>query len=217
MPRFRPRLSLLTALLFMTIAGMALVIARLWREVGPLRGEVRELRQFVGELSIDDKTKILAIEVRQPDPNFWHWRVYLPPGKEYKLLQFDGLLPPRGKLSNKDWLAALRKAPVNKSESTGEQFEGEFTIDTTLTPVGDTWKLEMFYLDGTMDARYAFQDNWPAERFRNEASDIWPLHQREYEPGEPIRGVRGRVRPSISNKPAEGIALWLEPPALNKP
>ena len=38
--RFRFQVSLLTALLLMTIVGMAVVIVQLWREVHPLRQEV---------------------------------------------------------------------------------------------------------------------------------------------------------------------------------
>ena len=41
--RWRLRFSLFSALLLMTIAGMAIVIAQLWHEIGPLRKEVRRL------------------------------------------------------------------------------------------------------------------------------------------------------------------------------
>ena len=35
MPRFRPRISILTALLLTTIVGMAIVLVQLWKEVEP--------------------------------------------------------------------------------------------------------------------------------------------------------------------------------------
>ena len=41
-------MSLLTALLLMTIVGLAIVTTRLWREVSPLRDEVFRLRQELG-------------------------------------------------------------------------------------------------------------------------------------------------------------------------
>jgi hypothetical protein len=222
MSRFRPRISLLTALLLMTILALVLVIVQLGRKLGPLTAEVHQLRQYAGHLSIDDASRIQAIEVRQPDPNLWRWRLYLPPGRQYKLLQFGGHLPPRRKLSNKDWLAELRKAPVQKSEMTSDEFEGEFPVETTFTSVGDTWKLEMSWGDTISTARYTFQDNWPAKH-RHEESDIWPRQQRIFEPGEPIlllylskpalRRARGEgISSSVPAEPPEGIALWIEPP-----
>jgi hypothetical protein len=77
-PAFGPRFSLLTVLLVMTIAGLSLVIWRQWREVGPLRAEVRRLRNEVGELSIDDRTKVYAIRIPTKEPLSWKWRVWLP-------------------------------------------------------------------------------------------------------------------------------------------
>ena len=53
MPRIRARISLLTALLLITIAGMAIVIVQLWRKVEPLQAEVRNLRRELGYLSIN--------------------------------------------------------------------------------------------------------------------------------------------------------------------
>ena len=67
MPRFRPRISILNALLLTTIVAMAIVIVQLWREVGPLRTEVRQLRNQTGKLSILDPTKTHAIEVATLD------------------------------------------------------------------------------------------------------------------------------------------------------
>lgn len=80
--RWRPRFSILSALLAMTIVGLAIVTTRLWREVGPLRQELRRLRDEVGELSVDDATKIHAMEVRTNDPLMWKFRVWVPAGQK---------------------------------------------------------------------------------------------------------------------------------------
>jgi hypothetical protein len=77
---FRPRISLLSAIMLMTIAGMAIVIAQLWSEVGPLRAELVKLHNETGRLSVDDPTKIHAIEVRTSEPLMWKWRVWVPEG-----------------------------------------------------------------------------------------------------------------------------------------
>ncbi|MCI0492400.1 MAG: hypothetical protein L0Z07_05650, partial [Planctomycetes bacterium] len=55
--RFRPRFTLLTLLLLMTIVAMAIAMIQLWREVGPLRADNRRLRQEFGYLSIRDENK----------------------------------------------------------------------------------------------------------------------------------------------------------------
>lgn len=96
MLRTRPRLSLLSALLIMTIVGMAIVIVQLWREVSPLRKETRRLRDEVGELSIEDDTKIHAIEVRTRDPLTWKFRVWVPQGQKVKVRARWGDVPRTG-------------------------------------------------------------------------------------------------------------------------
>jgi hypothetical protein len=96
MPRFRPRISLLTALLLITIAGMAIVLVQLWREVGPLRAKVRQLRNKVGVLSIDDPTKVCAILVRTSPDHVWKWRVWIPEGRSYLLKYAGGTIPKSG-------------------------------------------------------------------------------------------------------------------------
>jgi hypothetical protein len=62
----------------MTIAALLLVIWRQWRDVGPLRAEVRRLRDEVGELTIADKSRVHAIEVATSAPLHWKWRVWIP-------------------------------------------------------------------------------------------------------------------------------------------
>ena len=83
MPRFRPRISILTALLLMTIVGLAIVVALQWREVGPLRRELKALRAEVGVLDIDDESKVHVVQVKEPGNFRWNWRIWLPKGYDY--------------------------------------------------------------------------------------------------------------------------------------
>jgi hypothetical protein len=96
MPNLRPRISILTALLLMTIAGMAIVIMQLWREVGPLRAETQQLRNETGRLSIEDPRKIHAIEVRTNDTMMWKWRVWIPAGMKVNAMANWGTVPHEG-------------------------------------------------------------------------------------------------------------------------
>jgi hypothetical protein len=76
--RWLPRFSLLTMILLTTIVGLTMVIVQLWREVGPLRKEVRRLRDEMGVLTVEDPTRLHAIEVRTKDEMIWKWRVWIP-------------------------------------------------------------------------------------------------------------------------------------------
>ena len=96
MPCFRPRLSLLTALLLTTLVGMAIVIAQLWREVGPLRAEVVQLRNETGRLSIDVPSNLYAVEVRPEAERSWKWRVWVPKAEKAVLNLQWGDVPEKG-------------------------------------------------------------------------------------------------------------------------
>jgi hypothetical protein len=81
----RPRLSISTALLLLTIAGMAIVIARLWREVGPLREVNKRLSEERGTLVIGDPNQLHAIKIpaRFAGEGRESFRVYVPRGQSY--------------------------------------------------------------------------------------------------------------------------------------
>lgn len=83
MPRFRPRISILNALLLMTIVAMAIVIVQLWREIGPMRRQLQELRVEVGSLDVDDDSQIHAVSVKEAGSFRWNWRIWLPKGRDY--------------------------------------------------------------------------------------------------------------------------------------
>lgn len=208
-------------MLLTTIVGMALVIGLLWREVGPLRREVRIMRSRLGELSVDDATRACGIEVHQSDPSRWRWRIYLPPGGNYKLLEFGGTLPPRGTRNNRQWLNAMKSAQygIGRSAYHGADLEAEFTIDATLASHDGMWRFETYPGGGESD--YVFTDNWPAATSRFHFSDLNERSQRNFKPGEPILllyltkptrtpALGGGQHLQLPSEPEEGIALWLE-------
>src|SRR3954453_19063974 len=85
MPRLRPRFSLLTSLLLITIVAMGSGLWRLNSHLGPLRREVIDLRQQLGVLTVDDEDKIQVVEVKGAGSFEWNWRVRLPKGRDYWL------------------------------------------------------------------------------------------------------------------------------------
>jgi hypothetical protein len=91
-----PRFSLLTVLLLMVLLACGITIFRLWREVGPLRVEVRELRNETGRLAIDDPAKPHVVEVRTNDDFTWKWRVWIPEGRAYRIQLATQDIPAKG-------------------------------------------------------------------------------------------------------------------------
>src|SRR5882724_1348501 len=92
MPRLR--LSLLNLFCLTAIVALSIVIALLWREVVPLRTEIRQLRNEVGKLTIDDPTKVAVIQFHQNDDELtWRWRVWIPAGHSYRLRWIDAAIP----------------------------------------------------------------------------------------------------------------------------
>jgi hypothetical protein len=108
MPNFRPRISILTALLLMTIVGMAIPLIQLWREVGPLRADNNRLNEERGTLVIGDRSQLHAIQIpaRFAGEGLTSFRIYVPPGQQYvAFVQVNGVpktgVPKiRGKLSD---------------------------------------------------------------------------------------------------------------------
>jgi hypothetical protein len=91
----------------MTIAATAIVIVKLWREVGPLRAENKRLHEERGTLVIGDPNKLQAIRIpgrfaAEGGPSF---RVYVPPMQRYiAYVQVNDVpksgIPERKKLPN---------------------------------------------------------------------------------------------------------------------
>lgn len=105
-----PRISLFSTLLLMTIAGMTIVIVQFWREIGPLRREVRLLRDQVGVLTIEDESKLHAIRVLSDADFTWKWRVWIPNGKPRAVYWMWGDVSKDGVPRRSSW------APLNPGE-----------------------------------------------------------------------------------------------------
>jgi hypothetical protein len=75
-----PRFSLLTVLLVMNLVACGITIYRQWRELVPMRAELKKLRNEVGALTIDDETKLHAILMPTTERRMWKWRVWVPEG-----------------------------------------------------------------------------------------------------------------------------------------
>ena len=162
--RIRPRFSLLTVMLAMALVACGITIWQLWRELVPLRAEVRQMRSQLGFLSVDDESLPYAIQVHEWNDEIWRWRIYLPPGGKYQLYQYGGQFPAHGGTPDTNWLQAIQNGPrISGGVYSSIQFQGEFTLEARLSPDGDGWLLRTD--PGGGDSIYRFKDNWLSDEF----------------------------------------------------
>jgi hypothetical protein len=176
------RLSLLTAFLLTTAVAMGIVIAVLWREVGPLRSEVRQMRIERGRLTIDDPTRAYGIQIRQYDKDLWRWRIYLPPGGQYALHCLEGVLPPRGQTPLRQWLDSLPQLD-NVSMISGSGLDGERTWEASIKERNGLWTAQT--TPGRNSTDIKFKDDWFAGT-RLVGGDLQTDSQAAFAPDQPI-------------------------------
>lgn len=82
----KPRqFSIIHLLLITTIIALSITVTMLYREVGPMRQELKRLRSEVGELHIEDPRKLHAVRVETDQNLDWKWRIWVPEGKRYRV------------------------------------------------------------------------------------------------------------------------------------
>jgi hypothetical protein len=162
MPRFRPRISLLSALLLMTIVAMAIVVVGLWREVGPLRAENKQLNEERGTLVIGEPAKLHAIKIpaRFAGEGRHSFRIYVPPGQTYMAfakvndVPKDGLPEPK-KLPNHAGILGLFQDRLFGRIGPGEHI-------VTIRTIRHGTKADIYLIIDGLDAgANTSRDRWP--------------------------------------------------------
>jgi hypothetical protein len=213
MPRLRPRISLHSALLLMTVVGLALVVAKMWQEVGPLRSEVRRLRTEQGHLNIDDPSKAYVIKGVSYEENAWVWRIYLPPGNGYSLCFCSDKVPPLTNGWDAEWLKSLKR-DRDWSAMTGTGFRGELLLEARLVKEGSHTKLHAMYsgADGGAGAAFAI-----GPKAGDRASGQLPVvsasfrigtFQKSFPASQPILL---RYDGGSTADQRDGFVIWIEP------
>jgi hypothetical protein len=221
--------SLLTALLLTTIVGLSVIVVPLWREVGPLRMQVRSLRTEQGFLNVDDVTQAQAIQVGTGESHHSNWRIYLPPGGRYSLCAYDGLIPPdpNGQ-SPQSWFDGVK---LTGSGMTDTLDGGEFVLETELAKQDDHWQLKMFKANGMSFGSISLHNfgDWLSDEVgQSVRSAVGYDQQAVYPPGQPILLMK-TIKPIVTRSgsaitigvptgPADGVVVWIEqqpPPSPN--
>jgi len=233
MPRPRLRFSLLTVLLVTTIVGMAIVLVMQWRQLGPLREENRRLRAETGQLTIDDPKKAYAVTIPSFDDNVWRWRVHLPPGRTYWLHEASGVLSP--KTDDRSWSRADVLAGPEAGVGRGALTD-EVIVEAQVRKQDDGWKLIIKFHPTQHKGGFVTQivsssirqpnGDWLSHGRARVIGSVGVPEQTEFGPDESIlllhmiRAVveelpGGGIKTSIPTGPADGFALWLEPPVVD--
>lgn len=218
MQRLPIRISLLTALLLMTIVGLAIVVVQLWREVGPLRAQVRGMRTELGLLNIDDPAIAQAIQLGGGEPDRWKWRIYLPPSGQYTLFVYSGTIPPRDSRQGRNWYDAVRQDGSGSAESINS---GEFVLNVELLKEGAQWQIVTSRGNHRSVSTMSIDGNWLSQMVgRGVTSSIGPDIATNVRPGEPIHlmtllepvSTKNGNTTSFSTPigPANGIVVWIE-------
>jgi hypothetical protein len=221
--RWRPRFSLLSSLLLMTIVGMGIVISQLWRDVLPLRDEVLRLKQELGYLSIHDEDKIYAIQVPGLQSDVYRYRVFLPKSRKFmiktRILNIPGKKPTQ---SRQEWLSSLSGSGMSTTIESGEQ-----TIDVSVARDPDKknqWLLKCQTVGKAAGGTSGTIMPWMNDRRAWQTSgEVSIGQQREFNPDDGVvlfavrQGVvkvfKGGYSTSGADETKEtpGMMLWIEP------
>lgn len=221
--RFRLRMSLLTALLVMTIVGMVIVILESWRQIDAQRQEIGGLRKELGYLSINDENKIYVTQIPVNEPDTRRFRIFLPKNKTFTLYTRKFSVPGRKPDDSREaWLARLLQA---RRGSNQDIESGEHTIEVQIrqNPVPkDHWELSHRLL-GIPSQTTATIPGLKDRRAWSISSEPLMGKQQELNPADGVvlfalreggvketNGRFSKIKPD-ETKEAPGVILWIAP------
>ncbi len=204
----RPRFSLLTLLLVISIVALAatVVVQRrnlrpLMIELGALREENGALRTEVGALSIGDPTKLHVIAVPVEGQYVWKWRVWVPAGQSVAVRVRHGAIPEKG----------VPQAP----QCTLGLSEGEHVIRYTVQRDSQdgSWGASLRTESGGCSTGVGVVP-WPEWDDWDSVGDGVGAKTVVGEPKKPLVLLRHRVgsdsKAWVQDGPAAGVMIWIE-------
>ncbi len=196
----RPRFSLRTLLLLTTIAALGVAVWKLGSEVVPMRAEVRRLRVEVGDLVVEDESKLYAIQAHTDSELTWKWRMWIPPGKSYRIRCVDGPVPKDG-----------------FTEGGGTIYlhsSGEFWVAYRIrrNPRDGKWYSSLSHAEGGVGKDLQEWVEWRS--ISTETSGVGHMSV-ACDPDSPQVLIRHRVKkigePNGFEEPTSGFMIWIEP------
>jgi hypothetical protein len=167
-----------------------------------MRAELRQLRDEVGELSIEDDTMFHAIQVRTPEEYVWKWRIWIPEGAGYMLnlvgenIPKQGFPAPQGMITltepGEQWI----EYRISRSALTGKWMDGLRTSGGA--GVGSS------------------QQDWVEAQRRTSTGDGVGTSTESFDPGQTVVLSRQRISTTANasskiEDPSAGFMVWLVP------
>ncbi len=222
--RLLPRFSILNLLMAMMIVALAITASGLYREVGPLRAENKQLNEERGTLVIDDPARMCAIKIpgRFAGANRDAFRVYVPPNQQYTAyvrinhIPKDGFPPIDALPSHAGILGSFKKTLFARLEP------GENTVVLMTRERGD--RRDIVLIQAFDVSANTPADEWPSvtpetysvfgggvqrERTYADASDRLVLLRRRIQAAARSRIYMSYVPPEPAGE-LDGVMMWLE-------
>jgi hypothetical protein len=188
----------------MALVACGITIWQLWREVGPLRAEVRRLRDEMGVLSVEDDTKIHAIQVSTDDSLTWKWRIWVPEGRPIYVRHLWGNVPRVGFPGSRD----------STTLPPGDQW---VTVSIRYDPNSGTWKGILRTRSTRLTSTISETNLFFTDESISRSEGIGTAAQIEDDSNQPIilqryravpRGAGGESLDQDATTP--GFIIWLE-------
>jgi hypothetical protein len=190
----------------MTCVAMALALIQTRRQIGPMQAEIATLRTDLGYLTIDDPAQVHAIQVNTGDPLVCQWRIFLPPGRSYRIRTASGFLPDQSGPTKRAWWDSIQQhlalgkrleelpsqrdfwfAKVNEmgvGDDVGlEGLQGEFSLEARLVKNVDRWEIRL--QPGHSTVIHQPNGDWLSDgRMRTVGSGDVPMHEPKLFPAD---------------------------------
>lgn len=209
-PPRRTRFSLLTLVLLTTIVALAVTVALLYRELAPLRTEVRQLRKETGQLLIDDPSKLHVIGVETYNDWAWKWRLWVPAGRTIRFGFAAQEIPKQGEF------------PSPRALNVPPKPEGREMLVTARIETKPDGALRLALSSEGVTTYLAISDahaKWLLEGERSSTGGAVFKSTRVVPPNEPFDLLRkrvfydsptGQIPPNPQPATTDGVLVWLE-------
>jgi hypothetical protein len=193
--------SLLNLVLMTTIVALGVTVYLLQQRVAPLEAEVKRLRDEVGELNIQDPSKLHAIQVQTDNQLEWKWRIYVPEGVSYAVRSYGNQIP-EDNFPQWGGTMYLREP-------------GEHVLRYVIRydPEGDRWEGSLQMKSGSVGSHH---QPWVTWKGRGSTSSGVGMTTQVFEPDKRVLITRRRYEddsnpPAKPTDPLPGFMIWLEP------
>lgn len=209
---YRMRFSLRTLGLMIALVALIVTVAMMYRELAPLREEVRRLRNEAGILEVSDESRVHAIGVETYQQKAWKWRIWCPKGERVFVKLATAHIPEQARGNQPLIGTATGQLEINRRNAVGAE------VEVSLAPEKN--------LDGTV--RWNLREGGVIKHLRvpDDASD-WLLkgcdgwsgggtmtRTTSKERDQPLQllWLRAQYRDAqtVTNPTTDGIMAWIE-------